>query len=271
MEQSLNEKIVIVTGAASGIGAFVVKSLLHENVKHVAMLDVSEEAGTALQDELNSKYNNNKVTFIKCDVADKENLLKAYKVINDEIGYIDVVINNAGILDDSPDSYMTEININLASVITSSLYAWNKMHKEKGGKGGTIINVSSVVALSNAANVPIYSATKIGVLKFSTSLGNKLHYSRSGVRILCLCFGLTNTPLLRNVHKLFDTDAIGLITEDLQNYKSQSVESAAKAVIETYKQGDSGSVWISTSDKPAMDVTNAYDKSIEIFDSYVYS
>ncbi|XP_052737806.1 15-hydroxyprostaglandin dehydrogenase [NAD(+)]-like [Bicyclus anynana] len=117
MSYSLNGKIVLVTGAASGIGASVVKFLLHENVQRIAMLDVSEEAGKALQNELNSKYNNNKVIFVKCDVADKENLLQAYKVINDEIGYIDLVINNAGILGDSPNSYMTEININLEDAL----------------------------------------------------------------------------------------------------------------------------------------------------------
>ncbi|XP_052737807.1 uncharacterized protein LOC112051334 [Bicyclus anynana] len=272
MAYSLNEKIVMLTGAASGIGASVVKYLLNENVKHVAILDVSEEAGIALKNELNSQYNDNKVTFIKCDVADKENLLQAYKVINDEIGYIDLVINNAGILDDSPDSYVMEININLISVITSSLHAWKAMHTNKGGKGGTIINVSSVVALTYAANVPIYCTTKIGVLKFSTSLGNIMHYSRSGVRVLCICFGLTDTPLLTNLHgQLFDKDAEDSVTGDLIKHKSQSVESAAKAVIETYKQGASGSVWISTSDKAAMDVTNTYDKSVQMFDDYVYN
>ncbi|XP_052737695.1 alcohol dehydrogenase 2-like [Bicyclus anynana] len=145
------------------------------------------------------------------------------------------------------------------------------MHKEKGGKGGTIINVSSVVALTKIVNVPIYSATKSGVLKFSTSLGNHLHYSRSGVRIICICFGVTNTPLLRNLHNVFDTSAEPLLAKEMKKFRTQSVESAAKAVIETYKQGASGSVWISTSDKPAMDVTNTYDKSVQMFDDYVYN
>ncbi|CAH2243897.1 alcohol dehydrogenase 1-like [Pararge aegeria] len=271
MAHSLNGKVVLVTGAAGGIGASVVKYLLGEDVKHIAMLDVAEEAGVALENELNSKYKDNKVTFIKCDVADKARLLEAFKIVKDSIGYIDLVINNAGIWDDTPESYEMEININLVSLITSSLHAWNTMHKEKDGKGGTIINFSSVVALSKTVNVPIYGATKIGVLKFSTSLGDEVHYSKSGVRVLSICFGLTDTPLLGNTQRLFDKTAEGPIEEDIDKFKLQRPESAAKAVIETYKQGASGSVWISTSDKPAFDVTNVYDKSIALFDDYVYN
>ncbi|XP_069365548.1 15-hydroxyprostaglandin dehydrogenase [NAD(+)]-like [Maniola hyperantus] len=266
MAYSLNGKIAFVTGGASGIGAALVKRLLEEDVKHVAVLDVTEEAGIALQNELNTKYKENKVSFIKCDVTDKERFLEAFKDVRDKNGNIDVVINSAGILDDTPESYTKEININLTSLITSSLHAWKIMNKEKGGSGGTIINFSSIAAISKIVFVPVYSATKSAVLKFSTCLGDDVHYSRSGVRVLTMCFGLTDTPILKNLTKVFDDSVKG----DLAVFKLQSPESAAEAVIEVYKKGASGSVWLSTTDKPALDITNEHDKSIQLFDYCVY-
>ncbi|XP_045782268.1 uncharacterized protein LOC123878933 [Maniola jurtina] len=266
MAYSLNGKIAFVTGGASGIGAALVKRLLEEDVKHVAVLDAAEEAGLVLQNELNTKFKENKVSFIKCDVTDKERFLEAFEKVRDKNGNIDLVINSAGILDDTPESYVREININLISLITSSLHAWNTMNKEKGGSGGTIINFSSIAAISKIVFMPVYSATKSAVLKFSTCLGDDEHYSKSGVRVMTMCFGVTDTPILKNSTKLFDESVKG----DLDIFKLQSPESAAKAVIEVYKKGASGSVWLSTTDKPALDVTKEHDKSIELFNYCVY-
>ncbi|XP_039747114.1 alcohol dehydrogenase 1-like isoform X1 [Pararge aegeria] len=195
-------------------------------------------------------------------------LLEAFKIIKENNGYIDVVVNSAGILDDTPESYEMAININATSLITSSLHAWNIMHKEKDGLGGTIINFSSVAAISKLLYVPVYSATKSAVLKFSTSLGDNIHYSKSGVRVITMCFGVTDTPIIRNTAKVFDKS---LTAQSLDKFKLQSPKSAAKAVIEAYKQGASGSVWISTSDKPAFNITNVHNKSIELFNDYVYN
>ncbi|XP_052737805.1 15-hydroxyprostaglandin dehydrogenase [NAD(+)]-like [Bicyclus anynana] len=259
MAHSLNGKVALVTGGASGIGACTVRSLLEEGAKHVAVLDIEVEAGNVLQNELNTKYGENKVTFIECDVTNKETLVGAFNAVQEQNGYIDVVVNNAGILDDTPENFERTININLTSLIRSSLHSWKIMHKEKGGSGGTIINFSSVAGLLKFEAIPIYSATKTAVLKFSTCLGDETHYTRSGVRVLAMCFGVTDTPILENNTKLFDETA----KINFKEFKLQRPESAGKAVTEAYKQGTSASVWLSNADEPALDVTKDHSKSME--------
>lgn len=54
---------------------------------------------------------------MKCDVRSDEELLLVYKTIIDDHGFIDVVINNAGIMDDSPDMYRTALNVNVVSIV----------------------------------------------------------------------------------------------------------------------------------------------------------
>ncbi|KOB64250.1 putative alcohol dehydrogenase, partial [Operophtera brumata] len=102
MAYEWKDKIVLITGAATAIGAAV----------HVAVLDINEKAGVSLQDELNAKYGK-KVKFYKCDVSDEEQLLGIFKAVVDEQGYLDVVVNNAGIMNDSLKTYRKMIEVNV--------------------------------------------------------------------------------------------------------------------------------------------------------------
>ncbi|XP_039747116.1 uncharacterized protein LOC120624553 isoform X3 [Pararge aegeria] len=123
----------------------------------------------------------------------------------------------------------------------------------------------------NALNLRHKPETKFTTLVskyIPLSLQDNIHYSKSGVRVITMCFGVTDTPIIRNTAKVFDKS---LTAQSLDKFKLQSPKSAAKAVIEAYKQGASGSVWISTSDKPAFNITNVHNKSIELFNDYVYN
>ncbi|CAH2074427.1 unnamed protein product, partial [Iphiclides podalirius] len=243
-----------------------------DDAKHVAVLDVAEEAGIAFENELNSKYGNNKVKFIKCDVSKKEQLLQAFDKIKMEFEFIDIVINNAGILNDSLKTYEKQIDINITALVTSSLKAVELMRKDEGGKGGAVINISSVAALCAVPVTPIYSATKSAVLKFTTAMGDKLYYSRTGVRFLTICFGATKTPLLSK-EKMGSFDAVveAELSDSLSVLIWQSPESAARGLLDAYKNGSSGSVWLIAGDKPSVDVTDLHNKGYDLYNHLVYN
>lgn len=83
--------------------------------QHVAILDIAVEAGKALEAELNATYGAGKAKFFKCDVTDDDQLFNGFNVTLSEQGYIDVVINNAGFMNDSKRLYKKEIELNVVS------------------------------------------------------------------------------------------------------------------------------------------------------------
>lgn len=78
-------------------------------------MDVAEAAGQEFENELNSKYGN-KVKFYKCDVTNEEVFLNIFDTVKAEQGYIDLVVNNAAIMNDSHAVYRKEIQINVVSI-----------------------------------------------------------------------------------------------------------------------------------------------------------
>ncbi|KAM3963420.1 LOW QUALITY PROTEIN: 15-hydroxyprostaglandin dehydrogenase [NAD(+)]-like [Aphomia sociella] len=265
------DKVVIITGAATGIGAVIVRILVEkENVKYVTILDIND-AGISLQNELNAKSGKIVVKYIKCDVTDETQLFDAYKYVMETHGYLDVVINNAGIMNDALNMYKKAIDLNVVSCVlytalcTSTIKALELMRKDEGGSG-TIINVASIAALVQHPMMPIYFGTKSAVLQFTSCLGMDYYYSRTNVRVMTVCFGSTNTPLLTatklgSFDKLMNNSLVDIITKD---FTMQSAESAARGLVDAYKKGESGSTWLVMEDKPVKDITENVKKAYDI-------
>jgi NAD(P)-dependent dehydrogenase (short-subunit alcohol dehydrogenase family) len=184
----LENKVCVITGAASGIGAASARLFQAEGAKVVGV-DLSPDAAGDLA--------------IQADVTDPEQVEGMYARAREEYGRIDVLFNNAGI--SPPDD---------ASVLDTSLEAWQRVqdvnlksvflcckhgvpHLLEGG-GGSVINTASFVATVGAATSQIsYTASKGGVLALSRELGVEL--ARRGVRVNALCPGPVNTPLLQEL------------------------------------------------------------------------
>ncbi|XP_063620861.1 15-hydroxyprostaglandin dehydrogenase [NAD(+)]-like [Cydia splendana] len=259
------DKVVLITGGASGVGSGVVRLLMEEEVQHVAILDIAKDAGKAFQDELNAKYGPDKVKFHQCDVTDEEVFLGIMAEVKNTRGQIDVVINNAGIMNDSWQTYKKQISINVTALVTGSLRALEMMRRDEGGRGGTIINLASVVALCQQPTLPVYWGTKSAVLQFSNCLGMEEHYSVSGVRVIAVCLGCTNTGLLTPQKTgRFDKYFAAQYGETFPALRLQKMESAAKGIIEAYKRGESGSTWLATRDEPVKDITEDIRKAYDI-------
>ncbi|CAB3251838.1 unnamed protein product [Arctia plantaginis] len=257
--------VLLITGASKGIGASVTRQALAEGVQQVFNLDIDKENGVALQQELNDIYGDKKVTFIYCDVANEEQLKTNFKLVLADNSKNYIVVNNAGIFNDSLQTFKKEIDINLTGLVTGSLIALDLMRKDNGGNGGTIINMSSITAFNVVPCFPVYNATKSAILTFGISLGADEFYNRTDVRVITICCGMTDTSIIlkENIGS-FDEEMVHKMIEIMEDYPNQSGDSAGRAVIEAFKYGASASVWLSNADNPAEDITNFVTKANKI-------
>ncbi|OWR45061.1 15-hydroxyprostaglandin dehydrogenase [Danaus plexippus plexippus] len=138
-------------------------------MKKVAILDIDDKTGEQLSEKLNRSYTN-KVVFIKCDVSKENDVQTAYEQSLKTLGLIDVIINNAGGMDDSPNVWRTASDVNWQDLVSFTMKGVSHMGKDEGGAGGTIINVSSVVALISMPILPIYSGSEAAVIQFGRSM-----------------------------------------------------------------------------------------------------
>ncbi|XP_075969295.1 15-hydroxyprostaglandin dehydrogenase [NAD(+)]-like [Anticarsia gemmatalis] len=270
MAYSWASKIVVITGAATGIGAAIVRQLMEEGVSNVLILDVDAKAGVPLQAELNSKYGKGKVVFYQCDVSDDDGFRKLFDTIKKQYGNIDVVINNAGIMNDRLNVYKKAIDVNVTALCTGTLKGIEHMRKDKGGFGGTVINISSIAGISQSPLLPIYFATKSAVLQFSNCIGMDEYYSKTKVRVLAICFGATSTPLLTK-EKLgsFDPEFEDEMLRILKGYTYQNPEDAARGVIEAFKEAKSGTTWLINAGESALDISDDIGKAFGIMSSKI--
>jgi NAD(P)-dependent dehydrogenase (short-subunit alcohol dehydrogenase family) len=192
MAGRLQDKVCVLTGTASGIGAESARLFAAEGATVVG-IDLSTEAEGALT--------------IEADVSDEGQVVEAFRRVADELGRIDVLMNNAGInptddgsvLETSLESWQRVQDVNLRSVFLCCKHGIP--HLLEAG-GGSVINVASFVATMGAAVSQIsYTASKGAVLSLSRELG--VEFAGRGVRVNALCPGPVNTPLLK---ELFSKD-----------------------------------------------------------------
>lgn len=191
----LEEKVAVVTGAASGIGRAMAERFAAEGA-HVVIADLDDQRGTQLAQAIDGLY-------VHTDVTDLGAVEQLYAAAATEYGGIDICANNAGISPPDDDSILeTELDAwrRVQEVNLTSVYLCCKSGipylLERGG--GSVINTASFVAVMGAATSQIsYTASKGGVLALSRELG--VEFARSGVRVNALCPGPVDTPLLQEL------------------------------------------------------------------------
>jgi NAD(P)-dependent dehydrogenase (short-subunit alcohol dehydrogenase family) len=187
----LHGKVAIVTGGASGIGKSTAE-LFADVGASVLVADVNDRGGAKIVDGIRAA--GGVATFQHTDVS----VVKELQVMIDRAfevyGKLDVLFNNAGIvyfkgcMSTSEEEFRRTMDVNLKSVFFGS-----KLAAERMQTGGSIVNVSSVNAVSGSTNVVAYSASKGGVLALTVALAKEL--APRGIRVNCIIPGPIDTPI----------------------------------------------------------------------------
>lgn len=165
-------KNVLITGGASGLGYAFMNHFLKHGANKVTILDIDADAGRKVEITVEKSCGEKKVHFIHADVSNYQQLSEAFeeavKLMND----IDIVINNAGILDER--RWEREIAVNIGGMVSTALLAMKYLNRNELGHGGTLVNVSQHIDIRCTAQLPVYTATKHAIIGLSQSLAVRL-------------------------------------------------------------------------------------------------
>ena len=200
----LKGKVALVTGAAKGIGAATAKVLAREGARLVCT-DVDEAAGLAVADEIANA--GGEAAFMRQDVVDETQWEAAVKLAEDRYGALHVLVNNAGIApqggpieEKTLASWRRTIEVDLDSVFLGCKHGIRtiKKYTSKGGMGGSIINISSILGLVGQSNASDYNAAKGGVRLLTKSAALECAEAGYNIRVNSVHPGYIDTPLVQD-------------------------------------------------------------------------
>lgn len=194
MEINLKGKTAVITGAQRGIGAGIAEKFA-ECGADLALIDLNISQNDDVVKKM-QKYGIVCRTF-NCDVTDAEQVKTVFEQIREEMGRIDILINNAGITSDglvrkmNIDKFKKVIDVNLCGTFNCSQQAY--LHMKADSIAGCIVNLSSVVAFTGNVGQANYSASKAGVAGLTRAMA--LECARDKIRVNGIAPGFIMTPM----------------------------------------------------------------------------
>jgi NAD(P)-dependent dehydrogenase (short-subunit alcohol dehydrogenase family) len=194
MSGKLEGKVAWVSGATMGIGEGIARLYAAEGAK-VAMIGRSVDKGKELEQEI--KADGGEAFFCRCDVSSEEDIKNSIEETVRRYGTINILINNAGIVDiKALHEYTVEdwnrvMDINVRSIFLAFKYAFPYL---SSNERSYVVNLGSISSFVGQDSTPVYTTSKGAVLNLSKSIG--LDYARYGIRCNCVCPGITETPML---------------------------------------------------------------------------
>lgn len=174
MTNKLDGKVAIVTGASKGIGAEIARQLAAAGASVVVNYASSREEAEKVVAGIEGQ--GGRAVALQADLSKEDDVLRLFADTKRSLGQIDVLVNNAGVYEFAPIEEVTaehfhrQFNLNVLGL----LLAAREAAKQFGPKGGSIINISSVAAVSAPASASVYSATKAAVDAVTRSLAKEL-------------------------------------------------------------------------------------------------
>lgn len=196
MEKRFANKVALVTGATSGIGAATAEKLASQGAT-VVLVGRNREKGAVLRGKI--AETGATAHFVACDVSVEADVIKLAQWIQSEIGRLDILFNNAGVMLPSKEiermpveDWRATFDINITGMFLVTRYLKPLLLKSKG----CIINNASIAGLQHyaAGRSYAYSASKAAVIQFSHQMAK--NYGEEGIRVNCICPGIIDTPIL---------------------------------------------------------------------------
>lgn len=239
----LDGKVALVTGGAMGLGKAITEHLLQHGCR-VAFADLNESAGVKTAQEFRETFDLDKVVFIKCDITDDQAFEDCFLRVKKTFGRLDIVVNNAGFAGEARWRKIFEVNT--MAVYFGTLLALKYMGRDRGGQGGHVINIASIAGLVACPAIPAYNASKYGVIGLTRAFGSDLYYSRTGVKVSCLCPEPIETNMWQGISDF--CQEIEVSTPYITEHYSrglQKPENVAKGVTKLIQDGINGAALLS--------------------------
>jgi 2-hydroxycyclohexanecarboxyl-CoA dehydrogenase len=194
---SLQDKVAVVTGAASGIGRATAEALAAEGAR-VIVADIDREGGEKTVATLRERGAD--AEFLAVDMTDAASIAAFADAVNAKYGAVDVLVNGAGwgrthpFWEGTPELWNKLIALNLVGPMTLAKALLPPMLERKRGR---IVNIASDAGRVGSLGETVYAGAKGGLIAFTKSLARET--ARHGINVNCVCPGPTETPLLAAV------------------------------------------------------------------------
>jgi len=222
----LDDKVAIITGAASGMGKSHAQRFVEEGAK-VVIADIADE-GQNLADELGDN-----ATFVEHNVTNEDDWDNLVKTVEDHFGAIDILVNNAGIsgpptnlVDYDSDDYLNIMNINLNGYFYGIKAVFPSIKKQEGG---SIINIASAAGVRHVEESQnfAYTTSKHGVIGLTKAAAIEL--ANHDIRVNAVNPGVIETPMMEDYKNEVNINQIGVFL-------------GMKTVYPSMKKSDEGSI-----------------------------
>lgn len=195
----LENKVALITGSTRGIGLSTAKTFAKEGADVIISGRSTIDLVTA-QQQIIADHPRTKITILELDVAVPESIKNAFQFIFKKFKRLDILVANAGILDDALIGMVTEKQIqnvfspNTFGVIYCNQYASRLMSRNKSG---SIINLSSIIGVEGNVGQTVYAGSKAAVIGITKSLAKEL--APQNIRVNAIAPGFIDTEMARSI------------------------------------------------------------------------
>jgi NAD(P)-dependent dehydrogenase (short-subunit alcohol dehydrogenase family) len=192
---------VVVTGAAQGVGFGIVEELLSQGA-NVVMLDRDAEALSASAGEAGATYGGTVLSFAT-DVTDADGVQRDFASAREELGALDGLVNNAGIIrmgaaaESTNEDWLSQMNVNVVGIVNCC-----NAFREFCDGSGSIVNIASNAGKVGYPNMAAYNASKAAVINLTRTLAAEW---APGINVNAVCPGGVLTPMLEHVADVVGT------------------------------------------------------------------